>query len=177
MVYALAYERIQQYFSTQQLYLQIKKQKLKNEAIKNKDKIDISLIKLSKKDNLFIVLSLLFFQEMILYVKLFTINGRVYKYLFYKRIQDLCCENMFFFILGFSALLRQYIKQEDIPLIIYISTFLSFLSCIIVNSKLYYSRIEKYHLFKKKNFQKFSKLPYQVQLYIANPRKLSILKF
>lgn len=37
---------------------------------------------------------------MVLYLRLYLLKKDIFKYLFQKKLSDLCCENLFFFILG-----------------------------------------------------------------------------
>lgn len=70
------------------------------------------------------------------------------------------------------------LDQRKTPMIILISTAFSLISCFVINTKLYFTRIEKSHLLKKKNFEKdFHKFSKDLQLYITNPYQIQLLKF
>lgn len=108
MTYALLYERQQQYLLCQQIKKHLQIKKIKQHQTTNlsaqdsiKESTDIYTLKNSEKALIF--LYLLTFSEQILFFQLRHISPqKMHKFLFQKSVSDLCCENMFFFILGYS---------------------------------------------------------------------------
>lgn len=121
MAYALLYERFEQYFSCKEILLSLKKHKNNQKNLK-----------LTKKDHITILIHLFTFTDIYLYFKKYQINGNIFKILYQKRIQDLCAENLIFYILGSMYFVEQSIQTNKFDIMVLFSQLLSFTSCFIV---------------------------------------------
>lgn len=89
MAFALVFERWEQFFSCKELMLFIQKKRNKNENYS-----------LKIKDYALIFFQLCTFSDIVLYIETYKLNGEIFRFMFKKRLSDLCSENLIFFTIS-----------------------------------------------------------------------------